>query len=255
MESLLPERYMPKEVAAKRYTRELCANFHIKLPLELREHIYSYLVDPRPVILSRHKKLPFVPRNGEERLDTDYLGPEVAREFARYCYRTLDFEVLQGTLKDITTWLKAEDKHGLIRGDHVRNILIGDPFLSSKFIQDTPKETCKPETRRRISFYLLRHEADLDLEAVANTWIRNRSEVIEVLLNAGYRIRLQVFIRHPVVFQAPVDYSENLALKVKPLRKKIEVSKESYHCKGYFLIHSLISPKRWKPFTRTWRED
>ncbi|KAF2750870.1 hypothetical protein M011DRAFT_507233 [Sporormia fimetaria CBS 119925] len=92
--------------------RLLCAKILETFPLEVREEIYSHLIDRRPCEVLT---LLLPPCHEDKR----YLGEAVAKELAIYCYRNIEMSFESSALAEAKTWLEQRDNHGNLRKDYV----------------------------------------------------------------------------------------------------------------------------------------
>jgi hypothetical protein len=104
--------------------QKLCDRLYDKLPPELREQIYGYLVTFDHVLVLKPERVRLTPGNARPQYDPAYLGKNVAAEVAGYCYRKLRFEFGQHHSPDFVAWVQQKDPHGLIRSRLLRNIVL-----------------------------------------------------------------------------------------------------------------------------------
>jgi hypothetical protein len=96
---------------------------YARLPRELRDQIYSYLIDVDYIYVT-------VPEDEHEHsvdyyyagFDIEFVGKQVAKEIAEYCYRNLQIRVTNPAAA--AAWLQGVDQHGFVRADVIRSLRI-----------------------------------------------------------------------------------------------------------------------------------
>lgn len=125
--------HLPPETIAygKAWTRRFCNTLCGKLPCELLDQIYGDLVTDHHVPVDGYNRRgyrPFVHTKLEPTrftYDAEWLGLQVTREIAQYCYRTLDFQFTfqcewHSAERRWSRWFEEADLHDSNRYDLVR---------------------------------------------------------------------------------------------------------------------------------------
>lgn len=104
------------------------------MPRELRDEIYRYLFDGNEVYVNAIEDQACEPATGTtHQFDEEYIGKDMAREMAEYCYRTMHFR-FRRDIDSIAPWLTKTDRNGLTRSELVKSIEL---YLDEEELADT----------------------------------------------------------------------------------------------------------------------
>jgi hypothetical protein len=120
-------------IFGKASCQQLCKKVFTKLPTELRQSIYGFLVSPNYISFPQDNskfgnywpdqaKTDHVP----VQYTVEYVGRDFARELTAYCYRTVEIKISSYQEEVFRKWLSQVDAHRLLRVDYVNKIELSE---------------------------------------------------------------------------------------------------------------------------------